>query len=195
MKQALQSHSFKRIGIYLLVVCAVLLVTYFVMVQTIFAKKIHLKRAQKAYNHELSTLNQLLTSYGFGTKAANFVLSCSNLDGDQTVRLKCSTNEQRERLADAEFMSHWQQTYSNELEHRLDSASWVKEPNLDPITKNPVNSLKKLFEYKSTYPADVSYVKKQGTINCWFRVDLAAKESTPSPVISVNEGCWSVIGG
>lgn len=193
MKQAKKSHPFKGNTTYVFFLLAVLAGIYLVMTQTIFAKKIHSEQVQQVYGQELSGLNLLLTSYGFKANAATKGLACSNLDGDQVVRLNCRVGEERQRQADAVFIDRWRQTYSKELAYHLDGEGWVKEPNLDPVTKNPVNALDRLFEYKGVYAADVSYVKKRGNVDCWFRVYVAEKGSAINPIISLKDGCSSII--
>ncbi len=191
VQRALNTFKFKRNLLYSVVVLISLCLIGLMVYQTVFVRQIHSQRATQDFNQEFGAINRLLLSDGLSKIGTTSSLNCNNLAGDQPVRINCTKRQEYKRPADTQFMDEWQ-TYYKGLEQYLNGAGWVKQPNLDPVTTNPITSLDRLFEYRGAYSADVTYAKKTDFVDCELRVELAEKSAGVMAFISFGESCSSI---
>jgi hypothetical protein len=142
--------------------------------------------AEKAYTHQFAGINTVLDKYGFKTAPAR--RSCNNVEGDQPVYKICYYHVDSEVVLDEKLQTTWPAAVTA-LTKQFNQNQWVKQPNHDPVTKNPVDSLSRLLEYSGKYAADVSYEKTTGNTTCWARFDVVPAKPAS---IRLSELCYSV---
>jgi hypothetical protein len=183
----------RRLKLSPLYIAAAVLLICLIFFLFVFNRKASPAKAEMGLRQYTTAINQSLRTWGF--KSVNqYEGPCDTTYADENFRSVCTKTYGFERQLDGAFIDVWP-ARSKDLEKILSSRGWQRQPNHDPVTKDPVSTLPDLLKYKGVYDADVWYQKIAGNLHCSILFSVAARDEATgrSPLIEVNETCSDIV--